>query len=474
MSMHRFFPLLSLLLVGCSANVEPPSDDSSRTGGSTSIGGPTRILESPESPSAPIPSSSRQRTDWPCFLGPNFDNIATEKGIIAPWPKAGLGKVWDCPLGIGYAPPVVSAGKLYHFDRFEDNCRLTCRNALTGKLLWQFDYPTNYKDFYGYDPGPRSCPTVDGDRVYIYGPEGMLYCLASHDGKEIWKLDTKEKFHFHQNFFGVGGSPLIHGDFVIVAVGGSEKGPRPVDLRQAKPNGTAIVGIDKKTGQVKYAKGNELSSYSSPIVSTIAGKRTGLYFARGGLLGFDPQTGETAFHFKWRAPLEESVNAANPVVIGDHVFISECYEHGSALLDLKDGKPKEVWTDFDKDKFDKSLMCHWNTPIYHNGFVYGCSGRHDNEADLRCIDLKTGDIKWRQKRTFRCTLLMVDGYFVCLSEYGTLSLIKVNPKKYEEVSKYDVPELQYPAWAPPVLSGGLLYVRGKGKLVCLELNPEKK
>ena len=444
-------------LTGCTASTETPA-----------------AAEPPSSPAAAPRATTQPGTDWPRFLGPNQDSVSTEKGIIAPWPKAGLGKVWDCPLGIGFAPPVVAAGKLFHFDRHDDSCRLTCRVATTGKLVWEFDYPTNYKDYYGYDPGPRCCPTVDGDRVYCYGPEGMLFCVNVADGKELWRFDTKEKYHFHQNFFGVGGAPLIDGDLVIIPVGGSEKGPRPADLREAKPNGTAIVALDKKTGAVKYAKGNDLASYSSPIIRTINGKKTGLYFARGGLLGFDPQSGETAFQYKWRAKDEESVNAANPVTIGDQVFVSECYGIGAALVELKDGKVKELWTDLDKEKFDKALMCHWSTPIHHAGFVYGCSGRHDNEAELRCVELKTGDVKWRQKRTYRCSLLMADGHFICLSEYGTLSLLKVNSEKYEEMSKYEVPELQYPAWAPPVLSGGLLYVRGKGKLVCLELIAEKK
>lgn len=451
--------ILPVLLVGCSPEV-PPFQPPPPEGGL--------------SPSAAPRTASAVGTDWPTFLGPNQDNVSTEKGIIAPWPKAGLGKVWDCTLGVGYAPPAIAAGKLFHFDRFEDNCRLTCRDAATGKQLWQFEYPTRYEDYYGYDAGPRSGPTVDGDRVYCYGPEGMLHCLRVADGKEVWKLNTKEKYHFHQNFFGVGGAPLIHDDLVIIPVGGSEKGPRPADLREAKPNGTALVGIDKKTGEVKYAKGNELASYASPIIRTINGKKIGLYFARGGLLGFDPKTGETAFHYKWRARDEESVNAANPLTIGDQVLVTECYGPGSVLLDLKGEKPKEIWTDLDREKFDKALMCHWNTPIHHAGFVYGSSGRHDNEAELRCVELKTGDVKWRVKRTFRTSLLLVDGYFVNLSEYGDLSLFKPNSEKYEEVSKYSVPELQYPCWAPPVLSGGLLYVRGKGKLVCLELIPEKK
>jgi len=413
-------------------------------------------------------------SDWPTILGPTRDGVSPEKGIIAPWPKSGLKKLWECDLGIGFAPPVVADGRLFHFDRFGDSARLTCRDAATGQRLWKFEYPTDYEDRYGYEPGPRACPVVDQDRVYLHGAEGMLYCLKTDDGKELWKVDTKEKYHFQQNFFGVGSVPVVDGDLLIVPVGGSEKGPRPVDFRKVQPNGTGFVAFDKKTGKVKYETGDELASYASPTVAVIDGKRTVLYFARAGLAGFDPQTGKSIFRYPWRAKDEESVNAANPVVIGDKILLSECYGPGAVLLDLKGGKPKEVWSDADKDRFDKSLLCHWNTPIHVDGFVYGCSGRHTEDGEMRCVELKTGDVKWSQRRTKRCTLLFVDGHFICLSEYGLLSLLKVNSQKYDEVSKYDVPELNYPCWAPPVLSNGILYVRGKGKLLALELIPPKK
>ena len=207
--------------------------------------------------------------------------------------------------------------------------------------------------------------------------------------------------------------------------------------------------------------------------ATNAGGGVLLQTRMDGLLGFDPQTGAVAFHQKYRAKTEESVNAVNPVVVGDKLLLSECYGPGAALFDLSGGKPKAVWADADKDRLEQSLRCHWNTPIHHAGFVYGYSGRHDNEADLRCVDLATGDVKWRQRRTYRGSLLMADGHFVALSEYGDLSLVKVNPVKYDEVSKYQVPELAYPCWAPPVLSDGRLYVRGKGRLVCLQLITKK-
>ena len=412
--------------------------------------------------------------DWPTILGPTRDGVSPEKGIIAPWPKEGLKKLWDCELGIGFAPPVVAQGRLFHFDRFGDNSRLTCRAARTGKVLWKFEYPMEYEDRYGYDPGPRACPMVDGDRVYIHGVEGMIHCLKTEDGKELWKLDTKAKYHFLQNFFGVGSVPVVDGDLLIVPVGGSEKGPRPVDFRDVKPNGTGFVALDKFTGKVKYETGDELASYSSPIIAQVDGQRTALYFARGGLVGFDPQTGKNRFRFPWRAKVEESVNAANPVVVGTKILLTECYGPGAAFIDLKDGKPREIWTDADKDRFDRSLACHWNTPIHVNGFVYGCSGRESNEAETRCVELATGEVKWSRKKTLRCTFLGVDDHLISLGEDGTLTLIKVNPQKYEAISRYEVAEIVYPCWAPPVLSDGILYVRGKGKLVALELIPGKK
>ena len=124
--------------------------------------------------------------DWPGFLGPASDGSSPETGIVTPWPKAGLRKLWDCPLGSGYAPPSVAAGKLYHFDRVGDEARLTCRDASTGAVAWTYKTPTQYEDSYGYDPGPRACPVVDGDRVYVHGADGVLRSEERRVGKECW------------------------------------------------------------------------------------------------------------------------------------------------------------------------------------------------------------------------------------------------------------------------------------------------
>jgi outer membrane protein assembly factor BamB len=431
--------------------------------------------------------AGRKGVDWPRFLGPTADSVSPEKGILSPWPRDGLRVVWHRPVAEGYAPPTVAGGRLYLFERQGNTALLHSLNSTTGEPVWKFSYPTEYTDRYSYSGGPRCCPVVDEDRVYIYGPEGMLHCVNTGDGKLVWKVDTKKEYGVVQNFFGVGSAPVIEGDLLIAQVGGSPKGSDEVDFAKVKGNGTGVVAFDKRTGKEKWRLSDELASYSVPVLATIDKRRWCFVFARGGLIGLDPASGKQDFYFPWRARAYESVNASNPVVVGDRVLISETYGPGSALLQVKPGGYKVLWTDKARGR-DKSMQCHWMTPIHHDGYLYGCSGRHE-DADLRCIELATGKVMWTKEELTRTSLLMVDGHFLCLGENGVLRLLKVNPKAYEEVSRMVVlppgkdgkpdrealPLLRYPCWSAPVLAHGLLYIRpGKGHLVCLELIPAKK
>ena len=445
---------------------------------------------------SPAPSDLRTRRtgdDWPGFLGPSGDSKSDETGILTDWPAAGPRIVWQTKLGTSYGASAVSLGRLFHFDRYRDTARLTAVKSETGEALWRFGYPTDYQDLYGYNNGPRSCPVVDGERVYIFGAEGMLHCLNVEDGKVLWAVDTAKKFGVIQNFFGVGSAPAIEGDLLIVQIGGGPEESQsvpPGQLNRVIGNGSGVVAFDKRSGEVKYEITDELASYSSPTLATIAGRRWCFVFARGGLIGFEPATGKVDFHFPWRDKGLESVNASNPVVVGESVFISETYGPGGALLKVYPGGCKPVWTDEAKGR-KKAMQTHWNTAVHHEGFLYGSSGRHPDDAELRCIELATGKVMWSEPDLTRSSLLYVDGHFVCLTEYGQLLLIKATPEAFVEVVRVELTErpkagpalpgqpiigqrtplLAYPAWAAPVLSHGLLYVRGENRLVCLELIP---
>ncbi len=414
---------------------------------------------------------------WPGFLGPAGDSRSAETGIVTDWPSHGPPVVWHRKLGTGYAVGSASGGRFFQFDRYGDSARLTCLDCRTGESIWKFEYPTDYVDMLGYNNGPRSSPVVDGEMVYIFGAEGMLHCVDARRGRLVWRVDTARKFSVVQNFFGVGSTPVVHDDLLIVMIGGSPAESRSagrLDLDRVVGNGTGIVAFDKRSGEVKYTITDELASYSTPRLATIDGRRWCFVFARGGLVGFEPSTGKVDFHYPWRSRIRDSVNAAVPVVVGRDVLISETYGPGSSLLRVRPGGCRVLWRD--PAGRNKAMQAHWNTPVYHRGYLYGSSGRHSADAELRCIEWATGKLMWSRARLRRASLLYVDGHFVCLSEDGLLRLIRATEQRYVEVAKATVrerpggvPLIETPAWSCPILSDGLLYVRGNDRLVCMRL-----
>ena len=413
-------------------------------------------------------------SDWPTFLGPTADGKSTETGILKDWTDGNLKVVWRKELGEGYGMGTVSAGRYFHSDRHEEMARVRCFNAETGEEIWTFEHESNYNDLYGYDKGPRASPVVDGDYVYIFGVEGMLHCLVASTGKIVWKKNTSEQFGVIQNFFGVASTPVVFEDLLLVIVGGSPEESKLVPagaLDRVKPNGSGIVAFDKLTGEVKYQVGDDLASYSTIKLATIDTRAVGFAWLRTALICFEPQTGNMIAEFPWRSRKLESVNASTPVVEGDHVLISECYEMGSAYLKLSGDAFEMVWND--QGRRDQRMASHWNTPVVVDGMLYGCSGRHSANATLRCVELATGELRWSKEGFERCSLTSIDGHLIVMDEAGRLLLIEANPNQFKQVTAFDGGSekirFKRPCWAAPIVSHGLMYVRGKDELVCFEL-----
>jgi len=169
-----------------------------------------------------------------------------------------------------------------------------------------------------------------------------------------------------------------------------------------------------------------------------------------------------------------SAIAASPVAVGDDVLLAECYGPGSVLLDLADGDPRVVRRDRNP-RPRSALMAHWATPIVHDGHVYGSSGRHAGDALAVCVAWKTGAVQWSEPGLGRASMVLVDGHLVILGEFGELVLAQAVPDRFQEVSRArlvaadSTPLLAPPCWAAPVVARGLLFVRGAGRLVCVDL-----
>ena len=442
--------------------------------------------------------------DWPKFLGPHGNNQTGATGLRDHWPAAGLPIVWQRQIGAGYGAPSVLGQVLVVHHRLGDREVVEAVEAGTGASLWRYDYPSTFADPFGYNNGPRATPLLTSNRCYAFGAEGRLLCLDLQRGMLLWQRDTAREWKVPPPFFGVGSSPLLEGDRLIVMVGG-------------QPNAT-VVALDPGTGKTlwesvgqatwegvpalgwagtppyQWTGDEKLASYSSPVAATLHGHRQVLCLTRQGLVSLNPTNGEVHFRRWFQSPVNESVNAICPVVADDLAFISAAYYRiGSVLLRVNpDGRSfTEVWRSPPRGPEGGSatagrpespvLEAHWSTPVLHNGFLYAFSGRNEPDATFRCVEFKTGRLMWSHDERWRPhsqaqppvygrgSLILADGKLIVLGEGGKLGLFAPNPNAPEELGSWQVPALHYPCWAGPVLAHQKLYLRSENRLVCCDL-----
>jgi outer membrane protein assembly factor BamB len=431
--------------------------------------------------------SSASASDWPQLLGPNANGTSSETGLVSKWDSNGPPILWQKNIGTGYGAPSVRNNILILHHRVDEQELVEAFAADTGKSLWRYGYPSHFIDPYGYNNGPRCTPLLTSNRCYTFGAEGKLLCLTLQDGKLIWQRDTAVDWNIPEAFFGVGSSPILERDRLIVMVGGqTNSGLVSLDAATGKTIWES-VGQKNWEGQtkfrwpgepkVKWETWEKQASYSTPVAATIHGKRMLLCLMRQGLVSVNPTNGVVNFGYWFRATVNESVNAVNPIAVDDTIFLSAAYyKIGSVLLkvapDCKSVEP--LWR-------STVLEAHWTTPIYYNGYLFGFSGRNEPDARFRCLELKTGKLMWDRDESWpihstptpsvygRGSLIMAEGKLIVAGEGGLLGLFKVNPEKPEELCRFQVPGLHHPCWAAPVLSNKRLYLRSEDRLVCINL-----
>jgi outer membrane protein assembly factor BamB len=431
--------------------------------------------------------------DWPAFLGPQGSGISDETGLLAAWPAAGPPVLWKKEVGEGYAAPSVLGDRLVFYHRQGDEEVAECLAADTGAAFWRHADPTRFVDPYGYNGGPRAAPVLTADRCFTFGAEGRLTCLALETGAVLWQRDTAREFAVPPAFFGAGSTPLVDGDRLIVMVGGHPRaGVVAFDTATGRTLWQAVGVDDFPAAPVRIQRDRppeKLASYASPAIATIHGRRHLLCLMRPGLVSLDPATGEKLFAVWFRSSLHDSVNAAQPVFVGDRVFLSAAYDTGAMMLEVAaDGRSATVaWQD------ESAMENHWSTTIPQDGFLYGFSGRHEQGSDFRCVRADDGMVMWRtpdgsdgSRAAFygRGSAIHADGRFIVMGERGTLALVEASPAGFREVSRRQIPEFGHPCWTAPVLSRRRLFVTGCRQrheptgtresyhLVCFDLSAE--
>ena len=495
MQMLNRFVLVFICTIGSGCDSATSTDRGSSVAQAGDAAKPDAIKETDKNTKA----NDRLGDDWPVFLGPHGTGVSDETGLLDEWPAIGPRVLWEKRIGKGYSSPSILGSQVVVHHRQRDRDIVECVNVVDGKPIWKYEYETNFSDPYGYNNGPRCSPLLTKTRCYTFGAQGRLVCLDLETGKLVWECETSKKWKVPDHFFGAGCTPILEGNLLIVLVGGQpNSGVVAFNAETGDPVWESVgektwdgAETDQKGKPYQWTGEEMVVSYSSPIVATIHGAKHLLCLVRQGLVSLDPEHGNVRFKYWFRSRINDSVNAARPVVVDDLVFLSAAYETGAALLRIHPDNENYdvVWRN------RRGMSTHWSTPIYQDGCLYGFSGRHEGEAMLQCVDLKTGDLEWEtngysgpvtdlrsgndgeivdakgKPATFfgRGSKTAADGKFVMLGERGILVLAKLSREKYEPLSRATYPQIHYPAWAAPVISRGRLFLRSEDHLLCLDI-----
>ena len=359
--------------------------------------------------------------------------------------------VWKAPLGPSFSSFAVSESRLFSFTQRKvdgaDREVAVALDAKTGRELWAT--PIGDSTFDSNGDGPRSTPTVDGDRVYYLGAYQVLSCLDATNGKVVWQHDLAKEQGGRVPKWNNAASPALDDGLVFVNAGGRDK---------------ALMASDKRTGAVVWTGQSDLPTHATPTPATILGVHQVVFLTQEGLVSVQEATGRVLWRYQF--PFKSST-ASSPVVWQDMVYCSAGYNIGAAAVRVtRSGSEftvEELW------RREGQLMNHWMTPVCRDGYLYGIYGhRQLGTAPLKCVELATGREMWSQPGfgTGGSAILVENGVLV-QADRGSLVLVEATSKAYHEMARAQI--LGGKCWSMPAVSDGRLFIRNDKEAACLDV-----
>jgi outer membrane protein assembly factor BamB len=377
--------------------------------------------------------------DWPRWRGPNANGISTETG----WnPAALIGDVqrlWETNIGMGHSSFAIRGKFLYTMGNVDSQDIIYCLDAETGTEYWRFSYDCSAGNY----AGPRATPTLDGEYVYTLSREGHVHCLEASSGKLVWKRNMEDEFDAKSPTWGFASSPYIVDNMVVINV-----------LKHG-------AALNKKTGEPIWLSDATVSGYASPSLMTTNGITQGLFFGETKLYGVDIKSGKELWSYPWKTSYD--VNASDPLVIDNQIFITSGYKSGCALLKPGGSAPEVVWK-------NKSISNQFGGAVYFEGHIYGSDGQvGKSRSKLNCVNVKTGEVVWSEKIGFN-SVMMADKKLIVINEKGKLFIAEATPSGFKEISSTQILPKSVRCWTAPILANGKIYCRNtNGDIVCIDV-----
>jgi len=392
-------------------------------------------------------SAHAARNYWTNFRGPNRDGRYDEMAVLTTWPAQGLTPLWKQPAGLGYASFTIADGRAYTIEQRRKQEVVAAYDVNTGRELWLQGWNAEYSPGDDTGDGPRTTPTWDDGRLYALGATGELRCLDAKTGAVSWGKNILSDNQAENLQWAMAASPLIVDDKVIVLPGGS--------------GGKSVVAYNKMTGAPVWKSQNDRQAYVSPMLVTLAGRRQILVVSANRVFGLAPENGALLWSQTWDTDM--GINVSQPIIVDkNRFFISSGYRKGASLVEVTGAgnsfTARSVWENINmKNKFNSSVL--------HNGYVYGL-----DEGILTCLDVNTGEKKWKGGRYGYGQVILASGHLIVMSDAGELALVKAVPTEYSEVARFAA--LQGQTWNYPAIAGGRLFVRNANEMAAYKIAAE--
>ena len=395
----------------------------------------------PPAVAAPVKST---RSYWTNFRGPARDGRYDETPIRTNWPAEGLPLLWKQPIGGGYASFVVAEGMAFTIEQRRRQEVVAAYDVETGRELWTHGSDAEFKESMGGD-GPRATPTWEAGRLYALGAEGDLRCFEAKTGKLNWSKSILKDNGAENLQWGMSGAPLIVDDKVVVLPGGRA--------------GKSVVAYNKLTGAQVWKSLNDTQAYVSPMLVTLAGKRQILVVTATRIVGLAVEDGSLLWESSWNTDM--GINVSQPIIIdANRFFISSGYGKGAALVEVTGNgdqlTARKVWE-------NTSMKNKFNSSVVFEGNVYGL-----DEGILTCIDVKTGERRWKGGRYGYGQVILASGHLIVITDTGELVLVKAAPDKHTELARFSA--IEGKTWNYPAIAEGRLLVRNQTQMACFDLS----
>jgi len=202
-------------------------------------------------------STDKNINIWPGFRGINCSGIAGSEQDPPVLFNPDMNVLWRIALPGGLSSPCIWGKSIFitGVDTSNKLLKMFCINRLNGKIRWVRDKKVEeFEKVNTFSSQATATPATDGERAYFYFSSYGLLCY-DYEGELQWEMPIPLAISQH----GMGTSPIVTGDLVILNCFGHWNDPR-------------LLAVNKYDGSIvwKYSVPNKdeycADSYATPVV----------------------------------------------------------------------------------------------------------------------------------------------------------------------------------------------------------------